>query len=159
MRKRRSYHDKTRRVFLTRSGLGFIALWLSGCGGSDSANEATTGNEATGEVAGDLRIVRHPTDQRVLEGVAATFSVDATGHLPISFQWRRNGMDIIGATGSSYVTPAACCGENGAVYSVLVSNSSGSIKSNDAILYVDWTITIDSTVVTVDSRQYTVGKV
>ena len=153
MRKPRSFHDKSRRVFLTRSGLGFISLWLSGCGGGDSATETT------GEEAGDVRIVRHPTDQRVLEGGVATFSVDVTGNLPISFQWRRNGVDIIGATGPSYATPVACCGEDGAVYSVLVSNSLGSIESNYAVLYVDWAITVDSTLVTVDSRQHTVDGV
>src|SRR5207245_11148161 len=67
-------------------------------------------------------------------GQTATFSVTATGTAPLHYQWRKNGVNISGATNSSYTTPATVAADNGSLFSVVVSNSGGSVTSNNATL-------------------------
>ncbi|MDQ3414415.1 MAG: immunoglobulin domain-containing protein, partial [Verrucomicrobiota bacterium] len=81
-------------------------------------------------------IITGPTNQRVRSGTTATFSVTAQGTPPLSYQWRKNGVEIVGATGSSYTTPPTTTTDNGSLFSVVVSNSYGSVTSNDATLLV-----------------------
>lgn len=47
-------------------------------------------------------ITTQPLDQYVNPGWTSTLSVAATGVLPPTYQWLRNGRDIAGATGSTY---------------------------------------------------------
>lgn len=68
-------------------------------------------------------IATQPTNQTVITGQTATFSVVATGTAPLSYQWLRNGVAISGATASSYTTPPTTLGDNGALYSVTVTNT------------------------------------
>ncbi|MCS7100069.1 MAG: immunoglobulin domain-containing protein [Burkholderiaceae bacterium] len=82
-------------------------------------------------------ITEHPAAATVTEGNAATFSVSATGTAPLAYQWKRGGVDIAGATGSTYTLAAATLADNGAVFSVTVSNSAGSVTSNAATLTVN----------------------
>src|SRR4029077_7601084 len=67
---------------------------------------------------------------------SATFSVVATGTAPLSYQWSRNGTAISGATSATYHTPATGNADNGAVFSVVVSNAAGSTTSGNATLTV-----------------------
>jgi hypothetical protein len=78
-----------------------------------------------------------PSDQAVSEGLTATFTVVASGTGPLSYQWRRNGTDITGATGVSYTTPATTAADNGASFHVVVTNAQGSVASNPATLTVN----------------------
>ena len=61
----------------------------------------------------------------------------ATGTAPLGYQWRKNGANVSGATSSSYTTPATTTADNGAQFSVVVSNSAGSVTSNNATLTVN----------------------
>ncbi len=70
-------------------------------------------------------------------GQTATFSVTATGTAPLSYQWQKNGTAISGATSSSYTTPAETTSDNGALFTVVVTNSVGSVTSNAATLTVN----------------------
>src|SRR4029077_9720827 len=81
-------------------------------------------------------ITTQPVSQSVQAGQSATFSVVATGTAPLSYQWRRNGTAIPGATGATYHTPATSSADNGAVFSVVISNAAGSISSGNATLTV-----------------------
>ena len=82
-------------------------------------------------------IFTQPQNMAVLEGQTATFSVDATG-APLSYQWRRNGVPIAGATAASYTTPAlTIAADNGATYSVVITNGvPGTVTSGMATLTV-----------------------
>jgi cyanophycinase-like exopeptidase len=80
-------------------------------------------------------ITAQPASQTVSLGQTATFSVVATG-TSLSYQWRRNGAAITGATSATYTTPAATSSDNGAAFSVVVSNTSGSVTSSSATLTV-----------------------
>ena len=55
----------------------------------------------------------------------------------LSYQWRKNGSDIEGATNSVYVTPTLTLLDDGSVFSVVVSNPGGSVTSRDARLAVN----------------------
>ena len=81
-------------------------------------------------------ITTQPTAQTVTAGQSATFSVTATGIAPLTYQWRKNGTNISGATSSSYTTPAISSADNGAVFTVVVSNSTGTVTSNNATITV-----------------------
>jgi glucose/arabinose dehydrogenase len=77
-----------------------------------------------------------PAPQRVAEGTAATFGVQATGDAPLAFQWRRDGAPIAGATAATYTLSPATLGDDGARFSVEVSNAAGSVTSAGALLSV-----------------------
>jgi len=72
-----------------------------------------------------------PADRTVSAGQTATFSVTATGS-GLRYQWRKGGVNISGATAASYTTPATSAADNGALFSVVVSNAGGSVTSRSA---------------------------
>ncbi len=77
-----------------------------------------------------------PRNKAVLLGVPARFSVSASGGAPLLYQWHKNGVVIDGATNSAYTTPPATTSDNGALFSVVVSNSAGSVTSVNAKLRI-----------------------
>jgi hypothetical protein len=81
-------------------------------------------------------IATQPASITVSEGQAAAFVVNANGTGTLSYQWRRNGTAISGATAASYTVAAATVADNAARYSVVVSNSVGPVTSADAVLTV-----------------------
>jgi regulation of enolase protein 1 (concanavalin A-like superfamily) len=83
-------------------------------------------------------ITTQPTDTTVLVGQAATFTVKASGFPAPTFQWKRNGRDIVGATAFKYTTPVAKVGDSKAVYRCVVSNRVGSVTSQPAVLTIGW---------------------
>src|SRR5215472_20439 len=107
---------------------------VSNTAGSATSNAATlTVNPAP--VA--PTIITQPTNQTVTVGQAATFSVTATGTAPLSYQWRKNGANIAGATSASYTTPATTTSDSGSTFLVVVSNSAGTATSSAATLTVN----------------------
>lgn len=100
-----------------------------GCGGG--------GGGSTVPPAGDPpTITAQPSNQDVNEGSTATLSITANGSLPLSYQWKKGAVDVVGATQSSYTTPALTASDDGAQYSVQVSNSHGSRLSATATVRV-----------------------
>jgi hypothetical protein len=77
-----------------------------------------------------------PRDKSGFAGGTVTFDIGVGGKGPLAFQWRRNGVAISGATGGTYTTPALLLGDSGAKYSVVVTNSAGTVTSGDATLTV-----------------------
>ena len=96
-----------------------------------------TSNPATLTVNGAPAISGQPASQTVIAGQTATFSVNATGTAPLSYQWQKGGTPISGATGASYTTPATTSADNGAQFAVVVGNAAGSVTSNAATLTVN----------------------
>jgi alpha-tubulin suppressor-like RCC1 family protein len=97
--------------------------------------DSVTSTEATLTVLGPAAITTQPSAQSVAVGATAAFSVTATGS-GLTYQWRRNGVAVAGATSASYTTPATVAGDDGAVYSVDIGNGAGIISSADAVLTV-----------------------
>jgi hypothetical protein len=69
-------------------------------------------------------------------GARVSFNVEARGPGTVSYQWRKNGMPILGATGSVY-TVASLTEFDEAAYDVMVGSSIGSIASAQATLSVN----------------------
>ncbi|MCE0722325.1 immunoglobulin domain-containing protein, partial [Legionella sp. 9fVS26] len=81
-------------------------------------------------------ITTQPVSQTVTVGQSVTFSVIATGTAPLSYQWKKNGIAIAGATAASYNIPSVVLADAGN-YSVDVSNSAGIVTSSTAVLTVN----------------------
>jgi poly(3-hydroxybutyrate) depolymerase len=77
-----------------------------------------------------------PTDQVVVAGQTVRFTVSTTSADPPKYQWRKNGLNIAGATAAEYDIPAAISADSGATFSVAVTNGSGSAASIPATLTV-----------------------
>ena len=79
-------------------------------------------------------IVIHPFSQAIQPGDSATFVVIAIGD-NLTYQWRKNGVNISGATSASYTITNARQTDAGN-YTVVVSATDGSVTSNSAWLTV-----------------------
>lgn len=93
-------------------------------------------------------ITSQPQDQMVLLGGTATFSVVATGTAPLSYQWRKNGANLA-ATSATLTLTNVQAGQAGD-YTVVVSNSVGSVLSDPATL----TVGTKSRLVNIATRAY-----
>lgn len=81
-------------------------------------------------------LVTLPIGITVRVGASASMTVVAQGTAPLAYQWRRGGMNIPGATASSYVI-GSVRPEDAVEYSVVVSNAAGAVVSPGAWLVVD----------------------
>lgn len=80
-------------------------------------------------------ITTAPQSLTVTNGGSATFSVVAAGTAPLSYQWLKDNTAVAGATSSGYTVSGATTNSAGG-YSVVVTNSSGSVTSTVATLTV-----------------------
>lgn len=106
------------------------------CVVTNAAGSVTSTGAAVTVTPTALTILQNPASQPVLKGRSAVLSVIVKGTLPVAYQWRRNGVDIPGATGAWYTTPATTTADNGAAYSCVLTNLLGSVTSDTAILTV-----------------------
>jgi streptogramin lyase len=91
-------------------------------------------------------ITTQPSNQTVTAGQSATFSVVASGTLPLSYQWQRsndggttwtNVTTGTGGTAASYTTGMTTISDSGAKFRAMATNSAGSVNSNMATLTVN----------------------
>ena len=104
-------------------------------GNVTSADVALTVSPVATTAPVPLSIVTQPAAVAVNEGNVATFAVGVNGSGPFSFQWRRNGVAITGATAAA-ITMAAVSSANAGNYSVLIGNAAGTVTSQSATLAV-----------------------
>jgi hypothetical protein len=124
-----------------RAMLLMVFIALAGCGSDELPKPPGTGSSSGGPpvtppAAVAPAITGQPASISVNAGQTATFSVAATGTGPLAYQWRRNGVDIAGATAATYTVPAAVMGDTGASYTAVITNGAGSVTSAAAILTV-----------------------
>ncbi len=82
-------------------------------------------------------IVGQPTPtQTLIAGSSARLTVVATGNPSPTFQWRKNGTLLIGATNAA-LSLNGVTARDAATYSVLVSNAAGAVASTNAVLVVN----------------------
>ena len=86
-------------------------------------------------------ITTQPTNQEVFWGATATFTVAASGGLPLSYQWQANGMNLtdggnVAGSATSTLTLDNVSLADVGTYSVIVSNAVGVISSSNAFLKV-----------------------
>jgi hypothetical protein len=86
-------------------------------------------------------ITAPPTNQVVNAGQTATFTVAAGGTAPLTYQWRRNGVNLVNGGNVSGATSATLTIANAQLaaagfYSVIVSNPGGATTSQEAQLVI-----------------------
>jgi alpha-tubulin suppressor-like RCC1 family protein len=82
-------------------------------------------------------ITDQPKDRIGFLGATVRFDVGVSGKPPMTFQWLRNGQAIEGATGIAYQTPFLTAADDGAKFSVRISNAEGSVTSSEATVKVN----------------------
>lgn len=104
-----------------------------------AGNDCSTGPFSAGDsglTSYPPLISAQPLSQSVQAGDPVTFTVTATDPMPpTTYQWRKDGANIPGATGSAYGIPAAAPADAGA-YDVVVTGGCGSTTSDVALLTV-----------------------
>ncbi len=81
-------------------------------------------------------ISTQPQNQTVTAGANVTFSVQATGTPPPTYQWTRNGANVAGATAATLALNGVQAASAG-TYAVVVTNSAGTVTSSNATLVVN----------------------
>jgi len=111
------------------AGAALLAALLAACGSG--------GGGATGGGPTPVTITFQPAGLTVNEGSPAAFQVSATGSSPLSYQWRRGGTAIAGASSATYTLASTTfAADEGATFDVVVSNAAGSVPSSSATLRV-----------------------
>ncbi len=103
---------------------------------SNSAGSVTSKAAALTVAAQAPQITLQPTAATIQIGQTATFSVQAVGTIPLSYQWLRSGTAISGATSNSYSLSNAQLADSGITFAVRVSNVAGTVTSSAATLTV-----------------------
>ena len=81
-------------------------------------------------------ITQQPLSRALTVGQSVTFSVEASGTPALTYQWTKSGKVVSGATSASFTTRPATVSDNGAQFTVIVSNAKGTVTSNSALLTV-----------------------
>jgi hypothetical protein len=84
----------------------------------------------------NIQIVSQPLSQVVCTGDLVTLSVTATANVPLTFQWRMNGVDIPGAVNANLTIVPFNADDEG-VYDVVVIGECSSLVSNFALLQIN----------------------
>ncbi len=97
--------------------------------------DAATSADASLTVLTAPVVTRHPLDQLVASNGVAQFSVVAEGVGQLAYQWKKDGVVLIGATASSLSVGPVSMDSDGS-YSVVVFDTNGSVESLPARLAV-----------------------
>ncbi len=119
-------------------GTNTVSLTVSGPGVTNTLTQSAyivVTNSAAVTLSNPPSITTQPQDQVLLAGRDAVFTVQATGTLPLTYQWRFGGTDISGATDSGYTRPNVQPPDGG-LYDVVVTNTFNSVTSSAARLTV-----------------------
>jgi len=80
-------------------------------------------------------ITTQPISQLITTGSNVTFTVAASGAPPLTYQWKKNGAEIAGATTDALALSNVQISDAG-IYTVAVSNAGGTVESAPATLSV-----------------------
>jgi hypothetical protein len=122
-----------------------IAAATAADGGSyDVIVTGTCGTETSAAVTVTVNapvvVTAQPVAQTICAGAAASFSVTATGS-GLTYQWRKNTVNIAGATSASYSIAAANAADAGN-YDVVISGSCNNVTSTSVALTVNTPVAI-----------------
>ncbi|MDR1281480.1 MAG: immunoglobulin domain-containing protein [Opitutaceae bacterium] len=122
---------------VTAADAGAYRLTATNAAGSASASATLAVNTPPPPPPADIApaITTQPVSQTRTVGESVTFTVTATGKPAPAYQWRKDGKAVSGATGAGY-TIASVTESSAGSYTVVVSNSAGSVTSKAANLTV-----------------------
>ena len=133
-------------------------LTLSAVTTNDAANYSVVVTNIVGNIASSSAtltvlvpptIVTPPASASVVAGNAATFTVTANGTAPLTYQWKKNGVNLAGATAAT-LNLNNISAADAASYSVVVANAAGSATSSAAAL----TVMLPPAIVTQPASQF-----
>ncbi len=127
-------------VGATGSSYTIAAVTLADAGSydvvvSNGCGQSVTSAAATLTVNEPVSITAQPDSTSACVGASASFAVVATGTAPLSYQWKKDDVDIVGATSDTYAIPAVALTDGGS-YTVVVTNACGSVTSDAAVLTI-----------------------
>ena len=134
------------------SGATTTILTISGATAADVATYTLVATSSIGSATSNAvtltvtglgtapTITTQPSASAVSVGSAASFTVVASGASPLTYDWKKDGTSISGATNATYTIASAASTAAGS-YTVVVSNSAGSVTSTAASLTVTATST------------------
>ena len=134
------------------SGATTTILTISGATAADAATYTLVATSSIGSATSNAvtltvtglgtapTITTQPSASAVSVGSAASFTVVASGASPLTYDWKKDGTSISGATNATYTIASAASTAAGS-YTVVVSNSAGSVTSTAASLTVTATST------------------
>lgn len=111
---------------------------------ADAGSYSVVVSNAGGQVTGGpvvlvvnvpAQILGQPSPVTVVEGATASFDVLTTGSPPLTYQWRHDGTDVLGATNQVLEFSNVTTNQAGS-YQVVVGNSFGTATSSVATLTV-----------------------
>ena len=131
------------------SGATTSAYAIAAAQASDAGSYSVIVSNAAGNVTSSAAtltvnlpptITTQPVSQSANEGGWVDFSVVASGTAPFTYQWKKEGVSLSGATSATYRILNLQAGNEGR-YKVVVTNAVGSVTSNEAILSLGLGIT------------------
>src|SRR5215471_182884 len=112
---------------------GAYAVTVSNGAGSVVSNPATL---TVTPAPAAPSITTQPVSRTATVGDNVSFTVAATGFPAPGYQWKKNGADVAGATAATLTLSNVQLTDTG-TFTVVVSNSQGSVTSNAAVLTVN----------------------
>lgn len=113
---------------LSSSGTMYVRAINSGCPSAGAVSSASV------TINTNTAITTQPATTYTNVGASATLSVVATG-TGLTYQWQKGGVNITGATASSYTIASALLSDSGS-YRVVVTGTCGTVTSVAVTLYV-----------------------
>ena len=111
-------------------------------GTSGTLTAASIAVHGTAVVAAAPAISAQPVAASANAGGGATFTVTASGSGPFTYQWRKDGANVAGATAAT-LTLSAVTATDAASYSVVVTNTIGSTTSSAVALTVNTVVAVN----------------
>lgn len=123
-----NYKAVIREFTVSANGSGQITVQYTGV----VDNAKSSGIEILNATAAPV-ITSQPSDETVSAGGTATFTVIATGYPSPTYQWLKNGTNLVGQTGVTLTLNNVQRADQG-TYCVVLSNNGGAVVSRDATL-------------------------
>jgi PKD repeat protein len=120
---------------VTSSDAGNYSVVVTNSAGSLTSKVATLTVNAPAPTAIAPAITTQPVAQSVDAGAKVSFTVAATGTPAPTYQWRKDGAAISGATTTTFTLNSVSAADAG-TYTVVATNSAGSVTSSGALLSV-----------------------
>jgi beta-xylosidase len=129
------------------SGATSSSFTIASVAAGDAGNYTVVATNSTGSITSNIAsltvaaapvaptITTQPVSQTVAAGKPVTFTVAASGTPTPGFQWKKGGVNLSGATSSSFTIASVAAGDAGS-YTAVVTNSAGSVTSVAATLTV-----------------------
>lgn len=128
----------------TGGTISAAGLFTAGGTSGDYTVTATNAADTTQKAIANITVAvpvpvtfsTQPQSMSAAVGHKATFTVAASGSGTLSYQWKKGGVAIAGATSASYTTPTLTLADSGSVYTCEVTGKAGTVASNAATLTV-----------------------